>query len=90
MTKHNNSKSPSAADIENAISQYNMGLQYSESNNLETAETAYKAAISLHPDFLEAHNNLGNILEAQGKHLLRDFDDLSSSHRPGLTLEPVP
>ena len=44
-----------------AISIYNNALKLSNSGDLSTAINEYKKAISLHPTFLEAYNNIGEI-----------------------------
>jgi len=44
-----------------------MGLALQAQGKLEEAITRYRRAISLKPDFADAHNNLGAALQAQGK-----------------------
>ena len=43
------------------------GSSGKQRGNTTQAEAAYRRALSIHPDFAEAHNNLGNLLKAQGK-----------------------
>ena len=46
---------------------YNEGVEWQQRGNSTQAEAAYRKALSIHPDFAEAHNNLGNLLKEQGK-----------------------
>ena len=46
---------------------YNEGVEWQQRGNTTQAEAAYRKSLSLHPDFAEAHNNLGNLLKEQGK-----------------------
>ena len=43
--------------------QFNLGVQLSTLNDLSGAETAYRAAITQQPTFIEAHLNLAGLLE---------------------------
>ena len=50
---------------------------------LDEAETSYRKAIALKPDYAEAHNNLGNILKEQGK-----LDESEACFRQAIELKP--
>jgi tetratricopeptide (TPR) repeat protein len=45
----------------------NSGWAKKTSGNLEEAESNFRKAISLNPDFVEAHYGLGLVLKAQGR-----------------------
>jgi len=45
-----------------AIKCYDKGRVYQQQGKLSDAERAYKKAIKVNPNFVEAHNNLGNVL----------------------------
>ncbi|MDA9667690.1 tetratricopeptide repeat protein, partial [Candidatus Pelagibacter sp.] len=47
------------------------------------AETSYRQAITLKPDYAEAHNNLGVMLQGLGK-----LDEVEASYRKAITLKP--
>lgn len=64
----------------------NMGLaleRLGHENKLDAAIEHYRKALSLKPDFAEAHNNLGFALQSQGK-----FDAAVESFRLALLLKP--
>jgi len=46
---------------------HNLGLLYQNRGDLTKAEAEYKDAITVNPDFPEAHLNLGNVLDAAGQ-----------------------
>ena len=50
---------------------------------MDDAVAQYQHALSLKPDFAEAHNNLGNALKEQGK-----LDDAVAQYQRALTLRP--
>lgn len=49
------------------IIQFNLGVMLAQTNQLEAAEAAYRAAITLKPDFAQAWFNLGAIIERIGR-----------------------
>jgi tetratricopeptide (TPR) repeat protein len=56
-----------ANPLEDAVNLYNEGITHHQQGNLTLAESAFRKAISIKPDFGEAHNNLGNVLKDQDK-----------------------
>ena len=46
---------------------YNKALDYSTRGDLNTALTEYKKALDIHPNFIEAYNNIGEIYSRTGK-----------------------
>ncbi len=46
---------------------HNLGLLYHNGGDLTKAESEYKDALAIKPDFPEAHLNLGNVLDATGQ-----------------------
>jgi len=62
---------------------YNEGVEWQQRGNTTQAEAAYRRALSIHPDFAEAHNNLGNLLKEQGK-----WKAAEKSYRRALQLLP--
>jgi len=63
-----------------ALESYEKALAYAAKGNLSNAEKAYRKAIASYPDFLEAHNNLGNLLAKQGR-LLLAYESISKAHK---------
>lgn len=49
-----------------ALGYYSLGVYYSEIEEQEQAEEAYKKTIEIQPNFWEAHQNLANIYKNQG------------------------
>ncbi|QSJ20321.1 TIGR03032 family protein [Nostoc sp. UHCC 0702] len=45
----------------------NQGIQFKQQNALEKAADCFRQALHLKPDYVAAHNNLGNILQALGE-----------------------
>lgn len=43
-----------------AIKHYQEGRSFHQKGNLSAAERAYKKALKINPDFVEAYNNLAN------------------------------
>ena len=66
-----------------AVNFYNDGVNFNQQGNLSKAETAFRKALSLDPGFVEAHNNLGNVLKEQGKWKVAE-----KSYRQALSLLP--
>ena len=50
---------------------------------MDEAANCYQKALLLRPDYPEAHNNLGNVLKAQGQ-----LDEASSCYQRALRLKP--
>jgi len=63
-----------------ALESYEKALAYAAKGNLSSAEKLYRKAIAFYPDFLEAHNNLGNLLAKQGR-LLLAYESISKAHK---------
>lgn len=61
----------------------NLGNALQVQGQLELAVESYQKAISIQPDFVEAHSNLGNALQAQGR-----FDEAVESYRRALSIKP--
>ena len=60
-----------------------MGITLQKLGRLDEAETTYKRAIVLKPDFLQAHSNCGNLLLE-----LTRFDEAKISYQQALMLKP--
>ena len=60
-----------------------LGAAAAQIGELAQAAYAFKKVISLKPDFADAHNNMGNVLNAQGKH-----DKAVESYKKALLLKP--
>ena len=50
-----------------AIKNYDEGCLFIEQGKLSSAEKCFKKAVKLNPNYIEAYNNLGNVLQIQGK-----------------------
>lgn len=46
---------------------YNLGLALKAQGNFDAAAESYRKALSIRPDYAEAHYNLGNVLQEQGR-----------------------
>ena len=51
---------------DNPATQYDLGKAWLALARLEDAAEAFRHALALKPDYAEAHNNLGNVLNAEG------------------------
>ena len=60
-----------------------MGNTLRELGKLDEAEASYRQAISLKPDFAEAHSNLGNALQYLGR-----LEEAEASCRKAIVLDP--
>ena len=69
---------PNSSTLFNVIGVANKGL-----GKFEKAIEAYKKAISIKPDYAEAHNNIGNALQDQGK-----LDDAIEAFNKALSIKP--
>ena len=58
-------------------------VAHHQAGRLAEAELHYRQALSLKPDFAEAHNNLGVALRAQGK-----LDEAVASYRKAVSFKP--
>ena len=50
----------------NAHDYNNLGSAFRRLNKIDEAAAQYQRALEVKPDYAEAHNNLGNILQDQG------------------------
>ena len=66
-----------------AVKNYEKGRVYQQKGRLPEAERAYKKAIKINRDFVEAHNNLGNILLDRGR-----LKEAAASFRNAVKLQP--
>ena len=62
---------------------YNQGLVHHKLNRLRDAEHAYRQALSLKGDYVEALGNLGNVLREKG-----ELDEACATYRKVLTVRP--
>jgi tetratricopeptide (TPR) repeat protein len=60
-----------------------LGNTLQELGRLDEAETSYKQAIALKPDFVEAHSNLGKTLQELGR-----LDKAELSYKQAIALKP--
>jgi tetratricopeptide (TPR) repeat protein len=67
----------------NADVYFDMGITYRDQGDLRRAAIAYRHALSLRPDYWEAHSNLGAVLHDQGK-----LDDAIAEYRISKRLNP--
>ena len=72
-----------AGSLANADVYFDMGITQRDKGDLRRAAIAYRHAISLRPDFWEAHSNLGVVLHDQGK-----LDESIAEYRLAKRLNP--
>ncbi len=72
-----------AGSIANADVYFDMGITQRDRGDLRRAAIAYRHALSLRPDFWEAHSNLGVVLHDQGK-----LDEAIAEYRAAKRLKP--
>jgi tetratricopeptide (TPR) repeat protein len=69
--------------LANADVYFDMGITHRDQGDLRRAAIAYRHALSLRPDFWEAHSNLGVVLHDQGK-----LDEAIVEYRSAKRLNP--
>jgi tetratricopeptide (TPR) repeat protein len=67
----------------NADVYFDMGITHRDEGDTRRAAIAYRHALTLRPDFWEAHSNLGVVLHDQGK-----FDEAVAEYRAAKRLKP--
>jgi tetratricopeptide (TPR) repeat protein len=72
-----------AGSLANADVYFDMGITQRDKGDLRRAAIAYRHALSLRPDFWEAHSNLGVVLHDQGK-----LDESIAEYRMAKRLNP--
>jgi tetratricopeptide (TPR) repeat protein len=72
-----------AGSLANADVYFDMGITHRDQGDLRRAAIAYRHALSLRPDFWEAHSNLGVVLHDQGK-----LDEAIAEYRLAKRLNP--
>jgi len=72
-----------ATSLANADVYFDMGITHRDQGDLRRAAIAYRHALSLRPDFWEAHSNLGVVLHDQGK-----LDESIAEYRLAKRLNP--
>ncbi len=72
-----------AGSLANADVYFDMGITTRDRGDLRRAAVAYRHALSLRPDFWEAHSNLGVVLHDQGK-----LDESIAEYRSAKRLKP--
>jgi len=72
-----------ANSLANADVYFDMGITYRDQGDLRRAAIAYRHALTLRPDFWEAHSNLGVVLHDQGK-----LDEAVAEYRSAKRLKP--
>lgn len=70
--------SPANADV-----YFDIGITHRDQGDLRRAAIAYRHALTLRPDFWEAHSNLGVVLHDQGK-----LDEAIAEYRTAKRLKP--
>jgi tetratricopeptide (TPR) repeat protein len=70
--------------LANADVYFDMGITHRDQGDLRRAAIAYRHALSLRPDFWEAHSNLGVVLHDQGK-----LDESIAEYRLAKRLNPA-
>ena len=68
---------------ENPNAQFNLGLWFQKTGRLNDAESAYRAATSVHSSSSQAWNNLGNVLDETGRP-----DEAITAFRTALSIQP--
>jgi len=66
-----------------AVKCYEGGRLFQQNGKLSGAERAYKKALKINPDFIEAHNELGNVFLDRGR-----YKEAFNSFRKALKLRP--
>ena len=61
----------------------NLGTVLREVGRLDEAFNSYQSALTIKPDFAEAHNNFGNVLKDLGK-----LEEAVASYQTALTFKP--
>ncbi len=72
-----------ANSLANADVYFDMGITHRDQGDLRRAAIAYRHALSLRPDFWEAHSNLGVVLHDQDK-----LDEAIAEYRSAKRLRP--
>ena len=72
-----------AGSLADADVYFDMGITHRDQGDLRRAAIAYRHALSLRPDFWEAHSNLGVVLHDQGK-----LDESIAEYRLAKRLNP--
>jgi tetratricopeptide (TPR) repeat protein len=72
-----------ASSLANADVYFDMGITYRDQGDLRRAAIAYRHALTLRPDYWEAHSNLGVVLHDQGK-----LDEAIAEYRIAKQLNP--
>jgi len=72
-----------SGSLANADVYFDTGITHRDHGDLRRAAIAYRRALSLRPDFWEAHSNLGVVLHDQGK-----LDEAISEYRSAKRLKP--
>jgi tetratricopeptide (TPR) repeat protein len=72
-----------AGSLANADVYFDVGITHRDHGDPRRAAIAYRHALSLRPDFWEAHSNLGVVLHDQGK-----LDEAISEYRSAKRLKP--
>jgi tetratricopeptide (TPR) repeat protein len=72
-----------ANSLANADVYFDIGITYRDAGDLRRATIAYRHALSLRPDFWEAHSNLGVVLHDQNK-----FEEAIAEYRAAKRLKP--
>lgn len=72
-----------AGSLANADVYFDMGITHRDQGDLRRAAIAYRHALSLRPDYWEAHTNLGVVLHDQGK-----LDEAIAEYRSAKRLNP--
>ncbi len=72
-----------AGSLANADVYFDVGITHRDRGDLRRAAIAYRHALSLRPDFWEAHSNLGVVLHDQGK-----LDEAIAEYRSAKRLKP--
>ncbi len=83
MTGQRQGQGAAAGAVGRALDQFRVAVQHHQANRLEPAAAAYRAALAIKPDLVEAQVNLGAALKGLGR-----FDEAAQAFRRGLALRP--
>ncbi len=76
-------------DPNNSELQYNLGVITSESGDNQLAETYYKKAIALNPDYADAYLNLAAVILEQEQPLVEEMNNLGTSRADNLKYDKL-
>jgi len=80
---HRDPGNPVASTHDSVVALFDLGRALKEQGKLEAAVETYRRALSIRPDYPEAHYNLGNAFKELGR-----LDEAVSSYRKAISARP--